>query len=125
MLAHAGGSPGVGGGRAGPLQCQSKAGRDGRRATIGGLTEDSRWLSCLLSNHPFAPGEAFLFESTGGGGWGDPLERDPQAVLSDVLYGYVSAEAARAEYGVVIDLERGEIDEEATGALRATVRAKR
>lgn len=82
-------------------------------------------MNCLLSNHPFAPGEAFLFESTGGGGWGDPLERDPQAVLSDVLDGYVSAEAARAEYGVGIDLERGEIDEEATGALRATVRAKR
>jgi N-methylhydantoinase B len=38
----------------------------------------------------------------GGGGYGDPFERDPRAVLDDVLNGYVSLEAARREYGVVI-----------------------
>ena len=38
----------------------------------------------------------------GGGGYGDPFERDPQAVLQDVLNGYVSIEAAAREYGVAI-----------------------
>ena len=38
----------------------------------------------------------------GGGGYGDPFERDPNAVLEDVLNGYVSIEAAAREYGVVI-----------------------
>jgi N-methylhydantoinase B len=38
----------------------------------------------------------------GGGGYGDPLERDPEAVLLDVLNGYVSIEAAARDYGVVI-----------------------
>ncbi len=39
--------------------------------------------------------------SGGGGGWGDPLERDPELVLDDVLDEIVSPEAARSEYGVV------------------------
>ena len=119
------GSPGVGGGEAGPPQRQSKVDGDGRRETIGGLTDDGRWLNCLLSNHPFAPGEVFLFESTGGGGWGDPLEREPAAVLSDVVDGYVSAEVAARDYGVVIDRERREVDGDATKALRSTMRARR
>ena len=38
----------------------------------------------------------------GGGGYGDPLERDPQRVLDDVVHGYVSIDAARREYGVVV-----------------------
>jgi N-methylhydantoinase B len=38
----------------------------------------------------------------GGGGYGDPFEREPQSVLQDVAGGYVSLEAARREYGVII-----------------------
>jgi N-methylhydantoinase B len=38
----------------------------------------------------------------GGGGYGDPQERDPQAVLRDVIAGYVSIEAAERDYGVVV-----------------------
>ena len=38
----------------------------------------------------------------GGGGYGDPFERDPQTVLNDVVYGYLSMEAAARDYGVVI-----------------------
>jgi len=41
-------------------------------------------------------------EQAGGGGYGDPFERDPNAVLEDVLNGYVSIEAAARDYGVVI-----------------------
>ena len=56
--------------------------------------------------------------SGGGGGCGDPIKRDPAAVLQDVLDGYVSQKAARELYGVVI-VNRA-VDREATAALRAT-----
>src|SRR5262249_40793597 len=41
-------------------------------------------------------------ETTGGGGWGDPLEREPELVALDALQGKISARAAREEYGVVL-----------------------
>ena len=63
------------------------------------------------------PGDVIYVSSGGAGGWGNPLERDPQAVLRDFARGYVSAERARADYGVVI--EDAGIDADATAALRA------
>ena len=65
-------------------------------------------------------GDGFLVEVGGGGGFWNPLERDPQKVLADVQSGYVSLDAARRDYGVVIH-QRGrrfELDVEATNALR-------
>lgn len=55
------------------------------------------------------PGDRLDLWTTGGGGYGDPLERDPERVLADVLDGKVSAEAAAERYGVVVDreLDRG------------------
>ena len=53
-----------------------------------------------------------------GGGYGDPLERDPAAVLGDVLDGYVSIEGAREDYGVVIIPDKLTIDPQATETLR-------
>ena len=44
-----------------------------------------------------------IAHTPGGGGWGDPYEREPERVLRDVRDGVVSVEAARREYGVVID----------------------
>jgi N-methylhydantoinase B len=41
--------------------------------------------------------------TTGGGGWGDPFEREPELVLRDVVQGRVSVESAERDYGVVID----------------------
>jgi N-methylhydantoinase B len=58
-----------------------------------------------------------LIRTAGGGGWGDPNERDPAAVLHDVLEGLVSVEAAENDYGVVI--VDGELDELASARLRA------
>ncbi len=58
----------------------------------------------------------------GGGGWGDPLERDPEAVLDDVLDGYVSVEAARKDYGVVLTAGGDGLDIDATHAERAARR---
>src|SRR5216110_452828 len=52
------------------------------------------------TQHPIAAGETVCIMSGGGGGWGPPAERDPDAVRRDVCEGYVSAEAARRDYGV-------------------------
>lgn len=68
-------------------------------------------------------GDLVLFDTWGGGGWGDPLERPPERVATDVIKGLVSVEGAR-RYGVVLT-ESGEIDEAATTALRSDMRASR
>ncbi len=57
------------------------------------------------------------------GGYGDPLERDPEAVLGDVLDGYVTVAGARANYGVVIDQQSLTIDHAATAELRRSMAA--
>jgi N-methylhydantoinase B len=67
-------------------------------------------------------GDEFSYVLPGGGGWGDPLERDPQAVLRDVRNEFVSASAARAQYGVAIDEETLTLDEEGTATLRGRMR---
>ena len=51
---------------------------------------------------PIAAGERVMYDYGGGGGWGNPLDRDPHAVLDDVLDEYVSFEAATRDYGVVL-----------------------
>ena len=72
-----------------------------------------------------APGAIFRYESNAGGGWGDPLQREPERVLCDVRDEYTSIEAAREVYGVVIagdpvrDPEGIQLDLEATRKLRA------
>ena len=72
---------------------------------------------------PHEAGERLCYDYGGGGGWGDPLDRDPQAVLDDVLDEYVSVEGAERDYGVVLtgslaDLTLA-IDHPATESLRA------
>jgi N-methylhydantoinase B len=66
------------------------------------------------------PGDVVRIISPGGGGRGDPLDREPERVLRDVVRGYVTPEAAGADYGVV--LCGGAVDAAATGALRASRR---
>ena len=66
------------------------------------------------------PGDILYFDTWGGGGWGNPLARDPQLVLADINRGLVSVEGAK-RYGVVIDNKQ--IDEAATTALRANMSA--
>jgi N-methylhydantoinase B len=67
------------------------------------------------------PGEAIISKCCGGGGYGSPLERDPQRVRHDVLEGRVSLGRARDVYGVVI--VDGTVDEAATTALRFELQA--
>jgi N-methylhydantoinase B len=68
-------------------------------------------------------GDLLHYVTWGGGGWGDPLERDPELVALEVERGLVTREGAR-RYGVVID-EEGRVDQPATEALRAEIRAGR
>ena len=61
----------------------------------------------------------------GAGGYGDPLDRDPELVLKDVLWGLVSEAAARDVYGVCMDTAGGQVDAEATDARRTDLRQER
>ena len=64
------------------------------------------------------PGDVVVMDAAGGGGCGDPRERDPELVGRDVLAGYVSVDAARQVYGVVVDPDTGAVDPGATARLR-------
>jgi N-methylhydantoinase B len=70
-------------------------------------------------------GDLFRHEVAGGGGWGDPLERDPALVLKDVLNDFVSERAARDDYGVVLAGNPLAVDAAATAALRREMRTRR
>ncbi len=79
-----------------------------------------------VSNVLLETGEQLVYRFGGGGGWGDPLERDPDAVLDDVWDEYVSVEGARRDYGVVITGSLADmtlaVDREATAKERAGLR---
>ena len=64
------------------------------------------------------PGDVVTIDAPGGGGYGNPLERDPEMVVSDVMEGYVGLESARTDYGVAINPETYEVDDKETKKLR-------
>ncbi len=70
-------------------------------------------------------GDVIRVMTSGGGGWGDPLEREEELVLRDVRCGGVTVRRAREVYGVVIDEKTLELRKEATRELRAKLREKR
>lgn len=70
-------------------------------------------------------GDVFRHDLAGAGGWGDPLERDPAAVLKDVRNELLSVENAARDYGVVILRSPWQVDEPATEALRGRLRRAR
>jgi N-methylhydantoinase B len=80
----------------------------------------------LCDGEPVAAGEVIRIETTGGGGWGDPLARDPARVALDVRQGKVTPGAARADYGVVLSGgDEPAVDGPATAALRERLAAER
>ncbi len=90
---------------------------EGHPVRLGGLVDDQ----------PVKAGQLLVVTTTGGGGWGDPLEREVELVLADVRDGKVSADAARAQYGVVLsaDGEGLRIDEAATMQARRDIAGTR
>jgi N-methylhydantoinase B len=81
-----------------------------------------------LADGEFVPaGTLIRIRTTGGGGWGDPLERDVDLVVRDVAWGKVSRAGAAADYGVVITgtEDDPDADQKATDELRAGMRAAR
>jgi N-methylhydantoinase B len=72
-----------------------------------------------------APGDTVLWSLPGGGGYFDPLTRDPQAVALDVRDRFVTVDHAREAYGVVIDPTTLEVDAVATEALRMSISSER
>jgi N-methylhydantoinase B len=92
--------------------------------------QGQRYLGSLFSNVPLEAGDTITRPSAGGGGLGDPLERDIAAVCDDVADGYVSRERAAKDYGVIVrevdaDLAQYEVDVEATRLERMRIRALR
>ena len=70
-------------------------------------------------------GDVFRHVLAGGGGWGDPLERDPAAVLRDVRNEVLSRDRAKSDYGVVVDTKNWRVDMKRTNELRAEMRTAR
>jgi N-methylhydantoinase B len=105
--------PGIAGGRPGAPN----------KLTIRWRSDDPVVVEHTADWVPIGAGELINYDYGGGGGWGDPLDREPQAVLDDVLDEYVSVEGAARDYGVVLagsldDLTLA-VDEDATATLRA------
>ena len=73
---------------------------------------------------PLGAGDLVVQHAAGGGGYGDPLEREPAAVARDVAFGYLTADHARLAYGVVLGAD-SQPDEAATERQRTTLRAGR
>jgi N-methylhydantoinase B len=71
------------------------------------------------------PGDILVSYSGGGGGVGDPLDREVEKVRLDALNEYISIQAARDVYGVVIDPKTFEVDDEATKALREKLKTEK
>jgi N-methylhydantoinase B len=85
------------------------AGRTGRVMLNPG-TPRERELAPLGDGIILERGDLLRFETCGGGGWGDPLARDPERVRQDVARGIVTARGAREDYGVALDPATLEID---------------
>jgi N-methylhydantoinase B len=80
-------------------------------------------VSGKLAHLPMAPGDMFVMRTGGGGGWGNPFERDPELVCRDVRNGLLTVAQARDWYGVVVHGDPPAIDPAATERLRAAPRA--
>jgi N-methylhydantoinase B len=109
------------------LACWGVAGgRAGKsfQITVDPGGPDEHDVDALADAEPLTAGTVVRIRTTGGGGWGDPLDRPVDEVLRDIAWRKVSVAGAREDYGVVV-LDSGEADRPATEELRATMRAAR
>jgi N-methylhydantoinase B len=103
-----------------------KGGRAGKpfRVTVDPGGPNEHQLEGLVDDEPIPAGTLVRIDTTGGGGWGDPLDREPDLVALDVAQGKVSAESAHDDYGVLLG-DDGTVDADATGRRRDELRARR
>jgi N-methylhydantoinase B len=107
-----------------------KGGRAGKpfRVTVDPGGAHERQLDGLVDDEQIPAGTLVRIDTTGGGGWGDPLEREPPLVALDATQGKVSRQSAVDDYGVALipgpDGSYG-VDESATRARRDELRAQR
>jgi N-methylhydantoinase B len=87
-----------------------------------GIAVEPSPLPGKVGGFPLEPDDVVVMESSGGGGFGDPLEREPERVVVDVEQAYVTAGAAEAVYGVVAG--EGGVDMAATRRRREVLRAR-
>ena len=85
-------------------------------------TSTERSVPAVSPSHPLAAGDIVSVQTPGGGGYGDPLDRDPQRVLDDLLDERISSSTAGELYGVVV--RNGELDLPATRTIRDELREK-
>jgi len=98
-------------------------GHSGRPARYVINPDEERRVLSSKSTTKLTPGDVASVQTPGGGGYGDPVERDPEAVLEDVRNEKTSVTKAEKEYHVIIDEETLEIDREATERRRADARS--
>jgi N-methylhydantoinase B len=96
----------------------------GQPARVGGISVNGEEVPETAREVRVKPGDIVRVNMNAGGGYGDPLNRDPELVLGDVLDGYVTLWGARDDYGVVIDPETRSIDYQTTEKLRRQRRAQ-
>ena len=89
-------------------------GGDGENGHAIYWPETSKELTIGMNYQKVEAGDRVINFSGGGGGWGNPLLRDPQSVLDDVRNEYISLEGAKRDYGVVIDMKTMSVDLELT-----------
>jgi N-methylhydantoinase B/oxoprolinase/acetone carboxylase alpha subunit len=95
-----------------------------QRVTKGAGSPSEGPIPAKVTGLPFAAGESVTIEVPNGAGYGDPLDRDPEAVRDDVLDDFTTVELARNAYGVVFSEEIDfTVDVEATEKARAALRA--
>jgi N-methylhydantoinase B len=78
---------------------------------------DVEMLPSKVPHMPTRAGDRFICVGPAGGGYGDPLARDPSRVRDDIIDGLISAEMAKDDYGIVLAAD-GTIDQSATARLR-------
>ena len=91
------------------------------RVVMNPGTPQEREVRAFSDDNHWKRGDLVRISTAGGGGWGDPLERDIERVLDDVKDGFVSAESALEHYGVVIDPAALTVDADATRSKRKSI----
>jgi len=95
------------------------------RVILNPGTPEEREIRAFSDDNYWKRGDLVRICTAGGGGWGDPLEREAGLVLDDVKDGFVSPQAALDDYGVVIDGDALTVDLAATAAKREAIRNAR